>query len=83
MSYQTREGAKGYTPAQLRTMAQNIREYVHNGREEFFFENELRKKGRTRIVLRGLPPEKGKALLNEANRLDELAEEILRPRFKE
>ena len=71
MSYKETDA---YTRKELLIMAQNIREYVMNGKEEFYTDFSYRKKGTYGIKVKGITGDVGKRLIEEARKLDDLAE---------
>ena len=84
MSYQTKEGAKGYTPAQLRAMAKELRKFLQEGKTEVFYDPPLYRANAYRdSYVWGLGIKEGREIIAEAHKYEELADAMERSKFKE
>ena len=84
MSYQTKEGAKGYTPGQLRAMAKELRNFLQEGKKEVFYDPPLYRANAYRHSYSwGLGIKEGREIIAEARKYEELADAMERAKFKE
>lgn len=84
MSYQTKEGAKGYTPGQLRAMAKELRNFLQEGKKEICYDPPLFRASKYyNFYSWGLGIDEGRKIIAEALKYEELADAMERAKFKE